>query len=106
MNYNHAAMSVCPCVNHYGVSIAMLCGEFYLARRHSALHIVAIPSERWIKDLKDDGFEIIQSLNRNAVPSTCLVASKVESEPARDNASVLGTSERADVLSAGERDLV
>ena len=63
----HAAMNVHPCINHFGISIAMLCGEFYLARRHGALHVVAIPSERWLQDLKDDGFEIVQSLNRNPV---------------------------------------
>lgn len=65
--YRHAAMSVYPCMNHFGVSIAMLCGRFYLARKDGGTFVVAIPSERWLKDLKDDGYEVVQSLNRNPV---------------------------------------
>ncbi len=60
---HHAAMTIHPCINDFGISIAMLCGDFYIAKRHGAMHIIAIPSERWLQDLKDDGFEIVQSLN-------------------------------------------
>lgn len=64
----YAAMTVHPCVNGFGVGMAMLCGEFYLCRKNGGMFIVAIPSERWLQDMKDDGFEIVESLTRNPVP--------------------------------------
>ncbi len=60
--------SVSPSVNGFVFGILMLTGEFYLARKDGGNFIVAIPSESWLQDLKDDGYEIVQSLTRNEAP--------------------------------------
>jgi len=48
----------------YGASILINYGAAYLCRKEGyGVIVVIIPSERWIDDLKGEGFEIVQKLS-------------------------------------------
>lgn len=57
-----------------GYAIAMrfspaLGGHYALATRKDdqyAVYLIALPSERWLGDLKDDGYEVFQTITKPA----------------------------------------
>lgn len=53
----------------YGVGVCLFTGigNYYLCHKKGdqyRIYIIGIPSEEWLQDLKDDGYEIIQELKR------------------------------------------
>lgn len=61
----HAGVNVNRTASGYGADLSFWGGENYLAKRKDDpfMHVLVVPSARWLQDLKDEGWEIIGRLS-------------------------------------------
>lgn len=60
-----AGVNINRAISGFGADLMFWGGESYLARREGEpfVHVLIVPGERWLQDLKDDGWKIVGKLS-------------------------------------------